>query len=408
MTLPIAPLEWSSVWAAETSVEEWIVRPIVPAHRQVAIYSPAKVGKSLLALDVAASTATGRPTLGRPVGEPRGVVYLDFEMTLADVRERLVDLGYGPSDDLSRLAYYQLPLLPPLDTPRGGETLEELLVEHQAELVVLDTMARVVDGDENDSGTYRDFYANCGVRLKRLGVSLVRLDHAGKDPTRGQRGSSSKADDVDVVFRLSVTGDRVVLTRTHSRVPWVPAEVALRRETEPLLRHVLEDAGEPSGVDETVRLLEELEVALDATLTAAEAALRDAGVGRRRQLIAAALRTRRERQRGSAKAGTVARKPPNAVNGNRSGTDLPKRAKTQVKPGSAVPGTAGNRSASVPVPGSPPKGGTETDTTSGTDEKQAVESTDACVCGHGAGWHQPPGSGRCPIPRCGCKSFRKV
>ena len=105
-------------------------------------------------------------------------------MTPDDVRERLDDLGYGPRDDLSRLAYYQLPMLPPSTPSRGGEVLEEIVRRDAPELVVLDTMARVVQGDENDAGTYTNFYAHSGVRLKRLGVALLRLDHAGKDPAR--------------------------------------------------------------------------------------------------------------------------------------------------------------------------------------------------------------------------------
>lgn len=95
------------------------------------------------------------------------------------------------------------------------------MLRHDAHMLVLDTMARVVNGDENDADTYRGFYAHSGVRLKRLGVALLRLDHAGKDPGRGQRGSSGKNDDVDVVFRLDHAEDQVVLSWTHSRVSWV-------------------------------------------------------------------------------------------------------------------------------------------------------------------------------------------
>jgi hypothetical protein len=116
----IAPIDWATFWEVDVPEEDWVIEPIVPAHRQVAIYSPAKTGKSLLALDMASGRATGRPVLGGLGKPPLSVVYMDFEMTEDDVRERLVDLGYGPDDDLSRLAYYQLPSLPPLDSERGG------------------------------------------------------------------------------------------------------------------------------------------------------------------------------------------------------------------------------------------------------------------------------------------------
>ena len=108
----VQPLDWAAFWATDVTPEEWVVHPIVPARRQVAIYSPAKSGKSLLALEIAAAVAAGRSVLGRDPETPQSVIYFDFEMTEDDVRERLVDLGYGPDDDLSRLAYYQLPSLP--------------------------------------------------------------------------------------------------------------------------------------------------------------------------------------------------------------------------------------------------------------------------------------------------------
>jgi hypothetical protein len=290
----ITPIDWSEFWRADTRPEEWVIEPVVPAHRQVAIYAKPKLGKSLLALDISAAFATGRSVLGYPARPARSVVYLDLEMTEDDIRERLVDFGYGQNDDLSRLAYYQLPMLPPLDTKPGGEVLQEIVGRHSPELVVIDTMARVVTGDENDADTYRRFYANTGVRLKRRGIALLRLDHAGKDLTRGQRGSSSKADDVDVVFALSLSGDNVVVTCTHSRVPWVPSKMVLRRETDPALRHVLSSDSWPAGTKAVADILDELGVPLDASFRAAQEAIRQAtGKGRRTQDVTAALKWRR-------------------------------------------------------------------------------------------------------------------
>jgi hypothetical protein len=164
-----------------------------------------------------------------------------------------------------------------------------------ASLVVIDTMARVVKGKEDDSDTYRDYYNYTGRRLKAAGRAMWRLDHAGKDLTQGQRGSSAKADDVDVVFRLSSTDNGVTLKRTHSRIPWVPAEIALARHDNPL-RHELVGALWPEGTAEVARLLDDLKVPLDATVKIAQAALRLAGQGRRTQLVMAGLKWRRERQ----------------------------------------------------------------------------------------------------------------
>jgi hypothetical protein len=57
----------------------------------------------------------------------------------------------------------------------------------------------------------------------------VRTDHAGKDggKKQGQRGSSAKNDDVDIVYRLDKSDDGLTLKRTHTRISWVPETVSL-------------------------------------------------------------------------------------------------------------------------------------------------------------------------------------
>ena len=64
-------------------------------------------------------------------------------------------------------------------------------------------------------------------RLKQALIAWVRLDHSGKDAGKGQRGSSAKNDDVDVVIRLERTEAGVKLTATHRRMSWFPEETSL-------------------------------------------------------------------------------------------------------------------------------------------------------------------------------------
>jgi hypothetical protein len=292
----IEPVDWSTFWTDESPDPEWCIENLIPAKRATALYSPPKLGKSLVALDAVAAAVTNRSVLGQGTAKPIRALYLDLEMTLADLRERLEDLGYGPDDDLGGLAYYQLPTLPPLDTDAGGEVLTGLALDHGADLVVVDTMARAVRGPENDNDTYRNFYRSTGVRLKGNEIALWRLDHAGKAVEQGQRGASAKADDVDLIWRMSMTdASHFTLSRTHTRIPWVPAELSMVRHDDPVLRHVLGAAGTPAGTLELALLLDELGVPLDATGATAAKALRSANSPRRKALILAALKYRRTR-----------------------------------------------------------------------------------------------------------------
>ena len=174
-----------------------------------------------------------------------------MEMTEADLRERLTDLGYGPDDDLEGLAYFQLPSFPPLDSAEGGELLVHLADDHRADLVIIDTMARVVSGDENSADTYRAFYQHTGLRLKQLGIGLGRFDHSGKDGAKVSRGSSAKADDVDTVYELAAPDStRLTLKRTHSRIPWMVESLNIVRREEPYLHHVITQDSRPAGTAE--------------------------------------------------------------------------------------------------------------------------------------------------------------
>jgi hypothetical protein len=286
--------EWPGLWSNDEHMRnDWAVEPIVPAGRQVSIWARAKVGKSLLLLDLAAAAATGRSVLGQPAGDPIDVIYLDLEMNGDDLRERLTDLGYGPDSDLSRLHYRQHGRIPGLDTATGGEVAAATCDDFQARLLVIDTMARAVTGEENSSDTYRNFQTHTGSRLRAAGVAVVCLDHGGKDARQGSRGSSAKEDGVDVIFQLQQVGEFLILKCTHSRVPWVPSEVVIRREEEPLLRHVLAPVAYPAGTAECAELLDKLAVPLDASRRTAEAALKEAGQGRGHDVVAAALKFRR-------------------------------------------------------------------------------------------------------------------
>jgi hypothetical protein len=220
-------INWQEFWNEEHSAEDWIAPPLIARGRQTALYAEAKSGKSWITLNVVAALATGTPILGQPAQPPVHVLYLDYEMTPADLYERLDEFGYGPNTDLTHLHYALIPSLPPLNTHEGAQALIKLALAVNAEVVVIDTTGRAVEGEENSADTYRDFARTTGLELKRNNISLIRTDHAGKDNSRGQRGSSAKNDDVDLVYRIHKTPDGVQLVRTHSRISWAPQTVDL-------------------------------------------------------------------------------------------------------------------------------------------------------------------------------------
>ena len=228
---------------------KWLIEPIVPALSAVALYAAGKTGKSLLALDLVAAAASGRPILGGdPLEAPIHILYVDQEMMRRNFRERLDKLGYTGSTLITlakHLHYYQLKPWPFLDTEAGGQRLLAEAEEVGAKLVVIDTLIRTVSGEENSADTIKDFNHYTGTPLKAAGIALLRIDHAGKDLTRGQRGTSAKRDDVDVVWLLKpATGslpgkEMFTLVCEASRDDWVQEDIHITRNEGPPLAHTI-------------------------------------------------------------------------------------------------------------------------------------------------------------------------
>lgn len=289
---PSVFIDWPEFWTTDFGKTEWLYDEVLARGRAHVIYAAHKEGKSLFCLSVAAKLATG--------DEPVVCVYLDYEMTPADLRERLDDMGYGPGSDFSRLRYWLLPMLPPLDTVAGGVELCKLISEVAAQfpdhhiVTFFDTMGRAVVGKDNDADTIRAFYNFTGLQLKRMGITWVRLDHEGKDVTRGQRGTSAKGDDVDVTWRLTKNESGITLHRDSARMAWVPERVVFSQAEDPLT-YTRSTSDWPLGTGEVANILDRLKVPEDATVKVAQAALRTIDEQRRRAVVGAALRWRKAR-----------------------------------------------------------------------------------------------------------------
>jgi hypothetical protein len=289
-------IDWPDFWAKDRRDAEWLLEPLLAYGRAHAFWARHKTGKSLLFLWMAVELVRRHLDVT--------VIYLDYEMGEDDLYERLEDMGYGPTSDLARLRYALLPTLPPLDTAAGATELlgiidTELAARPGAHVVVLiDTTGRAVAGEENSADTIRNYHRHTGLALKARGITVGRADHAGKDDNRGQRGSSAKGDDVDVVWHVTPGDDGLILKRDAARMGWIPERVGLERRDDPLRFVVTEDAW-PAGTKEVADLLDELDVPLDAGDRKAGEALRNAGHHAANTVLRAALRWRRLEHAGS-------------------------------------------------------------------------------------------------------------
>jgi hypothetical protein len=286
------PVDWHTLFARE-STTEWLIEDIWPLGRQIHIFAARKTGKSLVLLWCAACLAVGRDPFTGSQRPPMKVAYLDYEMTEDDLLERLEEMGFTADQLAGSLLYYLWPTLPPMDTDRGGMEVVRLLERDQAEVVIIDTLSRVVEGEENSADTYREFFLYTGMRLKRRGISMARLDHEGHEGGRS-RGSSAKADDVDVVWQLKTTDDGLIFVRHASRMSWVPSKVPLAVDDPLQYRKAAQSW--PAGTATKARELDAARVPLDASKRRARELLKASGATPgKNDVLMAALRYRRQR-----------------------------------------------------------------------------------------------------------------
>lgn len=198
----LQPLKWTDIENLSSDVD-WLIPDLFERGRLYALYAAAKTGKSLFVQYLVAQL----------VQSGVKVMYLDYENSHQDLKDRFFTSMRLTSDELENLLYFSFPAIGPLDTFSGAATLHSIVEHYKPELIIYDTTARMVKESEQDSDTFKSLYRLTHVWVKKLGITQVRIDHAGKDETKGQRGASGKNDDVDAVLRLQKVVEFPEVTR---------------------------------------------------------------------------------------------------------------------------------------------------------------------------------------------------
>lgn len=182
---------------------EWLVPDLIPARNVTLLYGDGGTGKSLLALQLAVAVALGRPWLGRPVKGGR-VVFPSAEDEEAELHRRLVDIARHEAvrlAEMRNLTYRSLAGEDAMLARLTGSTgplvasdlyreVEALLEAERPALLVLDTLADMFPGNENDKAQARAFVG----MLKRLAIkydcAVVMLAHPSLSGMSSGSGTS--------------------------------------------------------------------------------------------------------------------------------------------------------------------------------------------------------------------------
>ena len=178
------------------------------------LYGRWGTGKSFVALDWAASIATGRPWQGRRT-EQRRVLYVAAEGAYG-LKGRLGAWEVGWQTEIHDGTLDILPR--PVNLTRGRDAVElaALIGERDYGLVVLDTLARCMVGADENSARDCGEVVDTLVRLREQTAGgravILGVHHTGKDG-KTFRGSSVFEAGADTVYSLNRDDGVIVLDR---------------------------------------------------------------------------------------------------------------------------------------------------------------------------------------------------
>lgn len=197
---------------------QWFAPDLIPMRQVTILNGDGGVGKSLLALQIAAASALSVDTLGmEPLAKP--VLYLGAEDEADEFHRRLADIvshhGVG-MDDLFR--FRLLPLADVdalLSVPNRAGVMEPTPLwnrviatarDFKPGFVVLDTAADLFGGDEIKRSQVRQFISMLRKLAMEIDCAIVLLAHPSVDGMRSGTGSSgSTAWNNSVRSRLYLT-----------------------------------------------------------------------------------------------------------------------------------------------------------------------------------------------------------
>jgi putative DNA primase/helicase len=182
---------------------EMLLSPILPERSLAMLYAPRGVGKSWLGLSIGLAVAAGEPLLRWSAPRQRNVLYVDGEMPLVSLQERLkeISVGFGrdiPNDGFRILAADAVEGGINLGTDEGQQAIEPLL--ENVHLLILDNLSTLCASRSESASDAWVPMQNWLLSLRRRGVSVLLVHHAG---TNGrQRGTSRREDALDTVIAL--------------------------------------------------------------------------------------------------------------------------------------------------------------------------------------------------------------
>lgn len=176
---------------------EWLVEGLIPAGMPGILAGRANAGKSMLALEIGMCLAAGLSVLGRAVtpGAAQGVVFVGLEDDEPEFRRRM-HRGLALLEEAREWSFacrealeaHLVPVFPNFESGASFSLKAQLknIAEKAAAipggcgLIILDTLSRMAEGDENSAKDMRPFNEAASGLVQITGASVLSIHHVGK------------------------------------------------------------------------------------------------------------------------------------------------------------------------------------------------------------------------------------
>lgn len=196
---------------------KWLIDTILPEGGLCTLYGPPESFKSFVALDLALCVASGRPWHGYEVQQGH-VLYVAAEGGPGiGKRVRAWLLAQGLSASTTEVAW----LIESLSIFKDSTDMALLLdriaeIERIPRLIVIDTLARCFDGDENQQEDMGRFVAGLDRLRHEYGSTLLAIHHTRLDGDR-ERGNTALRGGTDTMMSITRDGDTILLECTKQK-----------------------------------------------------------------------------------------------------------------------------------------------------------------------------------------------
>ena len=184
----------SMIWADDIELDldqTYLVAGLLGSTGLTVVYGESGCGKTFWAVDLAGHIACGLPWHGKRV-EQGPVIYVAAESP-ESVKRRLYAWRSRHEVDAMPIAIVQSSInLMDNDAERIVELGREIIDQYgRVALVVIDTLARSMVGNENSGEDMGAYVMACDTIRAGLDTQVMVIHHCGKNDARGARGHSS-------------------------------------------------------------------------------------------------------------------------------------------------------------------------------------------------------------------------